>query len=228
MPLLNQSQAALLSGAHQTSISRALKIGNLEWATNEDGDRGIDSESPLFIAFVANVKASGPRRGPGRPKKSRLAPSPRPPNHATGAAEAPAGAPPQRPTPAQPIRRMRSDSRDLDRVGAREEEIVLKNKLLRTKLQRERAAVWRAARQTATTAAVRDAFGRLSATIEENFRSFADRHADALVAMSAAGAGRPEIADYLETEIGKAMSAVVSQCSTASESLAMEADDGLD
>jgi hypothetical protein len=48
--------------------------------------------------------------------------------------------------------------------------------------------------------------------LADHFRTFADRHADQLEAMGRDGAGRVQFADYLDTEIDKAMLAVQRTC----------------
>jgi hypothetical protein len=54
--------------------------------------------------------------------------------------------------------------------------------------------------------------GRISAALEENFRTFADRHADQLEAMAKAGAGRTQFAEFLAEEIDKSVSMVQAVC----------------
>jgi hypothetical protein len=217
-----------------------------------DGFAGIDptsSLSRLFIDAVTSLKladlaagGTGKNRG-GRPRGGKRDEQPTPRREKAEAVapvvpftpraepektdETPTPAPAVAPAPRQ-TKATYYHAGGADRVEAKSDEIALKNKLLKTKLQRERAAVWKNARTTVSASAARSIIGRISSAIEEQFRSFADRHADALVAMSAAGAGRLEIADYLETEIGKSMATVILQCKRVAESVADEKNDGLD
>lgn len=242
MALLNQKAFAALAGCSDPAVSKAVSAGRLARSVDADGNAGIDPASEmaqLFIAAVAAQKVAdlaaggtGKNRG-GRPRRPE--PPPKPEAKPRGRPPAPRPAPVpavqgsgKRPHPSAP--RMPAPPAapgGPSRTEYRDEEIALKNRLLRTKVQRETRAEWRAAGKTASTRVVAAAFGRLGAALEAEFRPFADRHADSLAAMGSAGAGRVEFATYLEAEIDKVLASLAKQMARAESSLVSEADDGL-
>lgn len=254
MATLTQAQFGIFVGASRPSVCVAIKEGRLAVV---DGGIDTDHPASLLFAeaqhsrrtkqgLPASPWSTGytPTSGRGSPGDKPLtkqlrqpaAKRPSPPRARTSVKPQKAPKPAQPapapvvPTPpaAPPVSRKPATGAGMDRLSAKDEEIAVKNKILRTKLQRERAAVWKDARLTVSAAAARAVIGKISAAIEENFRTFAERHADQLAAMAAVAADRAQFAEYLDAEIGKAMTTVVKQCRVSAEFVAEEVDDGLE
>jgi hypothetical protein len=84
--------------------------------------------------------------------------------------------------------------------------------LKRLRLRRETMAHLVQVRKLIPAAWYYRSIGRIAAVLADHFRTFADRHADQIDAMAKNGAGRVQFADYLDTEVDKAMMAVQQTC----------------
>jgi hypothetical protein len=195
MTLHTKADFARIAGVSRPAISRGLRSGLLV----ETKNGRIDGAHPLALAYLERHRSSSPstgKNGTGRPVEggagAPIMDADTGDEHGdedradtAEHAPAPRSAPPPR--------------------SLAEQKLALEIKLKRERLKRDRLLNLKEARAVVDVEQVDRMVAVLAATLEENFRTFGDRHADGIEAMCAAGAGRIQIAVLLDDEIDTAM-----------------------
>jgi len=184
MTLHNKAAFARLAGVTPTAINHVLRTGSL--VPTADGK--IDDEHRLSLAYLERRRRASPgsgQDGTGRP------------------VDGGAGA---------PLR----DTDDDDERGTgtaprslAEQKLALDIKIRRERLKHDKLFNLKELGAMVTLESCERAYATIASALESNFRSFADRHADELVAMVTAGAGRIQVAELLDVAIDTAMQRVV-------------------
>lgn len=203
-----------LVGVKHPSVIKAIQTGRLV-----DSGGGVDPEHPLSVAFAeladARCRAKGWQPTPwARQRNPDLAPAPAqvraappPPLDAAGQPLPRPPHPPRSGGPNAPGRR--PESRDNDKLvfAVDANAKAIKTATEEINYRAKKLAHLRECGKTIETADRDRSLGAIVAVIENHLRPFADRVADQLAAM----AGQPELrtpfADYLDSEIDKALTA---------------------
>jgi hypothetical protein len=205
---ISQSQFAKRCGCPQPNVNRAVRKGQLV-----DDGHGIDPDLPINAAWAAaRVEYHAAKARAAAEKETERATVTRP-----GFGQKPPPSPSAHNGPRSGGGHTfgsRPESQGNDRtvhlIDARQKDI--KASIEEIKFRKEKLShLQRCGKVLGAHEYYRD-IGRISAALEENFRTFADRHADQLEAMAKAGAGRTQFAEFLAEEIDKSVSMVQAVC----------------
>lgn len=211
---VSQSKFAALVGVSQPAVSKAIRAGRLI-----DAGRGIDLQHPASVAYAELHAAKRAAKGlPPSPwtlgerepspaaRGQRTAKRARPkPKSETDTATPPAKAHSRDRPPAGTDlgTAKRSQAMHAIAIETKQYELDLK----RTKVEQEQIKLRAASRSVIALATVNSSISRLGAVLEDHLRSFGERHAAALVAAVQGGRHEGAIADMLDVEIDRGVSA---------------------
>jgi len=213
---LSQQEFAELSGSSQPTVSRHVANGKLLVEPGPNGP-GIDPDHPLARAFIEKKAAQRERlanrkqpangnkkkgfRKPRKQTKPKAQPAPQttpdqPDNPETESTKSESSPKPE------PTRG--GYSQDLIDAATRQEE--LKTRLLQLKANKERHEALVRTKKFVPVHLAERMLDRINDGLEENFRTFADRHSGPLASTAKAPGKQLEIREYLELEINESMS----------------------